>query len=215
MGDEYDISSIRHQYEQAGFDIADADPDPIVQFRSWMDDWIATEPRDPGVVVVATVDEQGWPASRAVLLRGVDDRGFVFFTNHQSDKGRALDATRRASLCFVWHDLERQVRVMGPVERVDDEQSDEYFAGRPRGSQIGAWASRQSQPLARWETLQERVAELQARHAGEDVPRPPFWSGFRLDPDRFEFWQGRPDRLHIRWVFERDDAGWSRSLHQP
>jgi len=159
-------------------------------------------------VALATADRLCRPSVRIVLLRGLDERGFVFHTNYDSRKGRELTDNPYGALCFYWPTLEEQIRVEGPVERLPDVESDAYFAGRPRGSQIGAWSSAQSDVLDSRQTLERRIRETEARFAGQPVPRPPFWGGFRLTPERVEFWYGRPDRLHDRVLYTRDGDAW-------
>jgi pyridoxamine 5'-phosphate oxidase len=166
---------------------------------------------DTAPAALATADEAGSPSVRIVLLRGVDARGFVFYTNYASRKARELTANPRASLCQHWPSLEEQIRIEGPVVLADPAESDRYFAGRPRDSQIGAWASNQSAELASRDVLESRIKELEARFDGQPVPRPPFWGGFRLVPDHMEFWYGRPGRLHDRLLYTRAASGWRTS----
>jgi pyridoxamine 5'-phosphate oxidase len=184
---------------------------PYERFAAWFAEASKTEPNDPNAVALASVGADGQPSLRMVLLKDFDTRGFVFYTNLESRKGQELRATTKAAMLFHWKSLRRQVRIEGPVEPVSDAEADEYFASRARGSQIGAWASDQSRTLASRFELEKRVAMFTARHAIGKVPRPPHWSGFRLIPQRFEFWEDRPFRLHDRTVYRPDPGknGWA------
>ena len=191
--------------------------DPLALFGEWMADAEKSEPSDPNGVCLATVDEDGMPDARMVLLKGFDARGFVFYTNCESAKGREIIGQPRAALCFHWKSLRRQVRVRGPVEAVSGAEADEYFASRHRESRIGAWASQQSRPLESRFALEKAVARYAARYAVGDIPRPPYWSGFRVMPVAIEFWHERPFRLHDRVRFSRvaPEGAWSKSRLYP
>jgi len=189
--------------------------DPFAQFDAWFQEAAAAEPTLPEAMTLATVSADGRPSTRLVLLKGHDPRGFVFYTNFNSAKGQELLSNPNASLCFHWKTLRRQVRIDGPAVPVSDEEADAYFASRPRGSQIGAWASEQSAPVESRTVLEDRVRDLEEEYDGRDVPRPPHWSGFRLAPTRIEFWTDRPDRLHDRQLFARDGDGWREARLQP
>lgn len=191
--------------------------DPFALFDGWFAEAKAGEPNDPNAMALATVDADGQPSVRMVLLKGHDPRGFVFYTNLESRKAGELAGTPRAALLFHWKSLRRQIRIEGLVARVTDAEGDAYFATRSRDSQLGAWASDQSRPLDSRATFEARFAAMEARFAGGDVPRPPHWSGFRVAPHRIEFWQDRAHRLHERRLFlrEEDGTGWSETLLYP
>jgi len=209
MADADQIRSRRIQYETEGLDLADIDADPVTQWHRWYDQAVEAGLVEPEAMTVATVDAEGRPDARIVLVRGVDERGLVFFTNYASAKGTQLETTPVASAVFGWLGLHRQVRVRGHVERLDAESSSEYFASRPRGSRIGAWASPQSSVIADRDELDRRVAEVEARFPGDDVPRPDFWGGWLIRPFEWEFWQGRPSRLHDRLRFSGRPGDWT------
>ena len=189
--------------------------EPLTLFANWFGDAEKTEPNDPNAVALATVDADGLPDVRMVLLKGYDERGFVFYTNFESAKGVEILGSMKAAMCFHWKSLRRQVRLRGPVEIVSDEEADAYYASRARGSRIGAWASKQSRPLESRFALEKAVTEYTARHAIGDIPRPPYWSGFRIMPQTIEFWHDRPFRLHDRLVFSRDGEGWRTTRLYP
>ncbi|MCA8503090.1 pyridoxamine 5'-phosphate oxidase [Burkholderia multivorans] len=211
------LADLRINYSRASLDEADAAPDPFAQFDRWFNEALAAKLPEPNTMTLATVGADGRPSARIVLVKGVDERGFVFFTNYESRKGRDLAAHPYAALLFYWIELERQVRIEGRVEKTSADESDRYFASRPVGSRIGAWASEQSAVIDSRATLEAREKAFSERY-GDDPPRPPHWGGYRVVPDTVEFWQGRPSRLHDRLVYTRDAAaphGWTISRLSP
>ncbi|WP_224278093.1 pyridoxamine 5'-phosphate oxidase [Nocardioides lacusdianchii] len=207
-----DLSGLREEYGRGGLDLLDLAGDPIEMFERWLEQAVASGVHEPNAMVIATADAAGRPSSRMVLLKGVGPDGFVFFTNHSSRKGGELAANPHCALLFPWHPLERQVRVEGVAARLAHEEVEAYFHSRPRGAQLGAWASDQSRPVASRAELAAAYARVQERFGADEadgeVPVPPEWGGYRVTPDVVEFWQGRPGRMHDRLVYRRDGERW-------
>ncbi len=202
-----DLKKLRKEYTRAGLTEADAHPDPTEQFRRWFGEALAANLYEPNAMTLATSTPEGRPSARVVLLKGFDERGFLFYTNYEGRKARELEENPYCALVFYWGELERQVRVEGRAGRVSKVESDAYYGSRPRGSRLGAWASAQSRPIGDREALEERLRGLEAEYEGREVPRPPFWGGYRVVPKEIEFWQGRENRLHDRLLYRHQDGG--------
>lgn len=211
-----DLASIRKEYSKASLDVKTAAKDPLNQFVQWFQEAIKAAVPEVNAMNLATVNENGRPASRIVLLKGVENYRFVFYTNYQSRKGKELDENPACALTFFWPELERQVRVEGIAARIDEKRSEDYFQSRPRGSQVGAWASPQSSIISDRSLLEERVKQLEAKYKGEPLlPKPNQWGGYEVDPLMIEFWQGRPSRLHDRILYTKDESGWKLNRLAP
>lgn len=204
------IADLRRDYRSHVLVESEAAADPLIQFRRWFDEAVRAELLEPNAMTLATVTPTGDPAARTVLLKDLDATGFVFFTNYESAKGRDLTRQPRACLLFFWAELERQVRITGRVDRLTPDESLAYFRSRPRGSQLGAWASPQSRVIASRDVLDDALAQFETTYADGDIPLPPFWGGYRVIPDAVEFWQGRTSRLHDRLLYSRDGDHWAR-----
>jgi pyridoxamine 5'-phosphate oxidase len=210
-----DASSLRREYTTAGLDKADIHPNPIVQFHEWFENAVGADLHEPNAMILATATTYGKPSARTVLLKGYDERGFVFYTNYEGRKAKEIEANPTCALLFYWGELERQVRIEGRASRLSSKESDAYFASRPRGSRLGAWASEQSLPVEDRSVLEERVRALEKEYEGREIPRPPFWGGYRVEPHTIEFWQGRESRVHDRLVYYRTGGSWKIERLQP
>jgi pyridoxamine 5'-phosphate oxidase len=209
------IAHLRRDYRHATLTEVDVDADPIVQFERWFAEALRAEVHEPNAMFLATATPDAYPSGRIVLLKAVDQRGFVFYTDYRSRKGQELSDNPHASLCFFWPELERQVRIAGAVQRVSRTESEEYFQSRPLPSRIGAWTSRQSAPLASRDALEKELAANQLRFGDGPVPLPDYWGGYRVVPDEVEFWQGRTNRLHDRIAFRREAGEWHKRRLSP
>jgi len=210
-----DLAALRRDYALATLNERDVDADPIRQFERWFADAAAARVPEPNAMTLSTATRDGVPSARIVLLKGVDANGFAFYTDYRSRKGAELAENPLAALTFLWKEIERQVRITGSVSRVSMQESEAYFRTRPPGSRLGAWASHQSAVLASREELEARVQDVIGRFPDGDVPLPPHWGGFRVAPDEVEFWQGRPDRLHDRLLYRRDENRWGITRLSP
>jgi pyridoxamine 5'-phosphate oxidase len=210
-----DLAALRREYAHSVLTEGDADADPVRQFERWFADALAAEVVEPNAMTLATATRDGVPSARIVLLKGVDARGFVFYTDYRSRKSAELTENPLAALVFLWKEIERQVRIVGAVARVSAAESEAYYRSRPLGSRLGAWASHQSSVLGNRADLEQRLADIATRYADGDVPLPPHWGGFRVVPDEIEFWQGRPSRLHDRLRYQRAASGWVISRLSP
>ncbi|MEB3212669.1 MAG: pyridoxamine 5'-phosphate oxidase [Leptolyngbyaceae bacterium] len=210
------VADLRRDYRVSTLEESDASADPVEQFERWWKDVLDAKVSEPNGMTLATVGADGRPSARIVLLKGFDHKGFKFFTNYTSRKGTELENHPYGAIVFWWEPLERQVRIEGTVERLTPEESDDYFERRPKGSRLGAWASPQSQVIENRQVLEDQQAEFEEKYGEtEDIPRPPHWGGFRLVPDRMEFWQGRSSRLHDRLCYTKTENGWSRTRLAP